>query len=214
MKRRWQAIAVAVLALTLGLPGASATERIRFKNGHSIVVVSSRIEGEFIFLTLEDGSEVGFPKSLVEIQEKGDFQRYSRPANGFGGRGPSARETMAYRRNQVSRGRLSEGLSGVARSVKGRELNSVGFSFRGSGWGASQDVSDRPRPLNILNPADRLGGGAAVGTKASGGAGTLPAAGSRRTRAAATGPEPNITPRVAPRLPRGRGKTVTNNGKF
>ncbi|MDQ7005923.1 MAG: hypothetical protein Q9Q40_01680 [Acidobacteriota bacterium] len=212
MKRSWKVMAALVLAGAVSLPWAAATERIRFKNGHTIVVLSSRVEGDFIYLTLEDGSEVGFPKALVAVQEEGEFQRYARPTNGFGGRGPSARETMAYRRSQVRAGHLSAGLSGVARKVKGRELNSVGFSFRGSGWGANEDASARPQPLSVLAPEARRTVASAGGGTPSGGAGTLPAVGTRRTRSPVK--EPGIVPRLAPRLPRGKNKTVTNNGKF
>lgn len=207
---QWLLVAAGVLVMA-GV--CTANERIRFKNGRTIVAVSSRVDGDFIYLRMQDGSEVGFPQSLVAETEQGSYRRTAHVNPGFGGRGPSARQTMAYRRNMVAAGKMPTSLSSVARKVRGGELNSVGFSYRGSGWGTSNDASRRPRPLNILNPADRLGNGA---TAAPGSSAPPP----RNSRPTTTGPRAStrtqrtITPKMAPATPHRKGRQVDNSGKF
>jgi hypothetical protein len=77
-----------VILLTACLFSATAGEIVRFKNGHQMVVRKSQIDGDTIFLTLEDGSVLGFPKELVQIE----------------GNTPTARYYTPVRTNRVTRG--------------------------------------------------------------------------------------------------------------
>ncbi len=75
--RRRRAARVAMLAgglaavTLLTATSAEAAQRIHFKNGHVLVVESAREEGDIVYLRLVDGSEVGFPASLIAEVEKG-----------------------------------------------------------------------------------------------------------------------------------------------
>ena len=72
---RLRFLAVMLFGLGLGLtpvvtPGL-AGERIKFRNGHSLIVEKSRVEGEILYLTLPEGGEIGVPKALVAEIEHG-----------------------------------------------------------------------------------------------------------------------------------------------
>ncbi len=57
--------------VALAAPAVEAAQRVHFKNGHVLVVDKAREEGDTVYLKLRDGSEVGFPKSLIaEIETK------------------------------------------------------------------------------------------------------------------------------------------------
>ncbi|RMG46395.1 MAG: hypothetical protein D6718_05710 [Acidobacteria bacterium] len=89
-------LCLAALIAASAVPASAAT-RLRFKNGHSIVVVSYEEQGDQIVVTLEDGSTVAFPKILVEKEESGPQIRFQRRGRAVGtGRGPSAHELQGY----------------------------------------------------------------------------------------------------------------------
>jgi hypothetical protein len=88
-------LSVALIALG-GL--AFGGERIEFKNGHRLVVESSRVEGDTIYLTLPDGSEVGFPKELVVEVDEGHAADGRRDAPGYSPRSIPGSELGGVRR--------------------------------------------------------------------------------------------------------------------
>lgn len=60
-----------VLAVAAGIFAVSALpaeggQLVRFKNGFEMQAVSVRFEGDTVFLTLQDGSEVGFPEWVLK----------------------------------------------------------------------------------------------------------------------------------------------------
>lgn len=127
----------ALLALLAGT--ALAEERISFKNGRTLVVKAIREEGNMVYVTLLEGGEVGFPKSLVlETQQT---QAPQGPINhNYAGRGPTYRE-LAERYLATSGMPLDQVMrlqGSMAKDDKGRTAT-VGFSYRGS-----QDVGSLP----------------------------------------------------------------------
>ena len=102
-RRRFVAALIAVSAVALlATASASAGERIHFKNGHMLDVVSSRVDGAMVFFKLPDGSEVGVPQSLIAEVEGGRDVAPGRFAgtgeNTRGGRGPSVNELFGVQR--------------------------------------------------------------------------------------------------------------------
>lgn len=172
--------AVSVLAL---LPAGLAAERVHFKNGRSLEVISTREEGQMLILTLPNKSEIGVPKSLIEEIE--------------GGRPELASERPSNSQIQPPRGKKMEDLIGYKKALREAEMNlggtlrpdgmvdhsgdgkvlSLGFSYKGShdvtrtsGQGKGIDVrtlrkgsgsraySDNP---NVLNPQEPKAGAGA-----------------------------------------------------
>ncbi len=182
-----------VALLCVGL--AAANERIVFKNGHTIVAKFSRVEGEFIFLTLDDGSEVGFPKSLVKSTESGAQIRRYAPAHGWSGRGPSATETEAYRRHMLGMGKRATMVGGVAaHRARGERLNTVGFTVAG-GFAEAGRGKDRSPGIDLTDPSLRASGGSSAPLQNS------PAATPRgATRHLPPAPPPVMRPPIVPRI--------------
>ncbi|MDH3284963.1 MAG: hypothetical protein OEQ13_09495 [Acidobacteriota bacterium] len=89
---------VAVVTL-LAFATAEAGQRIHFKNGHVLVVEDAREEGDTVFLRLIDGSEVGFPKSLIAEVEKGPGIRSPRKS--------ASKNSRSFRGKDVRAGRLA-----------------------------------------------------------------------------------------------------------
>ncbi len=125
---------VVVLALVCGL--AFAGERIKFKNGHSLTVSSSRVEGAMIYLVLADGSEIGLPKSLVAEVEAG---HKAKPVNrGYVGASPRSNSFLDLNGTQVA---LRERVGGPPLQLRadvrqaslpsGKRLT-VGFKYKDS----------------------------------------------------------------------------------
>ena len=127
-----------VLLIVLGVASglALAGERIKFKNGHSLTVSSSRVEGSMIFLVLADGSEIGIPKSLVAEVEAGHKAR-SR-ARGHVGASPRSNSFLDLAGTQVALRERDGGpplqLRGDIRraSVPSGKRMTVGFKYRDS----------------------------------------------------------------------------------
>ena len=150
-------IALVGFALSLlAVAPADAGDRVRFKNGHSIVAVKVTVEGDFVYLTMEDGSRVGFPKELVADLEEGVKAPRSRARNtsGYGGRGPSMRQLSGYQAQQRQAG---EGLrlSGntAQRDPHHKGPATYGFSYKGSGYNGGMQ---RQRTNNAINVFDYM----------------------------------------------------------
>lgn len=147
-----------VLALVL-LAGAiaQAGERVRFKNGHSIVAAKVAVEGDFVYLTMFDGSRIGFPKELVEDLEQGVKRPHTRVPNvaGYGGRGPSMRELsgyQAYLRRAGDNTYLAGNTAMYDPDHKGRRT--YGFSYKGSG--SDGGMLKPPETRNGINLFDYM----------------------------------------------------------
>ncbi len=141
---------------------AGAAERIHFKNGHTIMAIGVREEGPLVYLTMPDGSEIGFPKQLIKTIESDKKIRNRAPMTTFGGRGPAMAQTNAYqarRRAMGGKQRIAEGVLGPRRNG---QPNTVGFSYRGSGYGSVRDPN-RARPgVNIVTAMSGSTGGQAL----------------------------------------------------
>lgn len=149
-------VAVALLTLLAGVM-AEAGERVKFKNGHSIVVESVRIEGDIVYLTTSDGSEAGFPKALVELVEEGHKTK-SRPylGNAKSPRSPGLTELFGYERAMRQAGRSNAmRITGVmTRDMAGQRLT-AGFRYKGSVDVTEAARDSRPPQMSAL---DRGGG--------------------------------------------------------
>jgi hypothetical protein len=130
------AVIVAFGVSLVAIGAASAEERVRFKNGHTITALKVTVKEDMVFLTMRDGSRVGFPKELVAELEENVKPAKRRSANlsGHGGRGPSLSELDGYQR-QLNKADNNVRLSGNTRNRnpdhEGRYT--YGFSYRGSG---------------------------------------------------------------------------------
>jgi hypothetical protein len=144
--RRTLAAASSALAIALLLAGgleARADEVIRFKNGHSLSVRSSSVEGDTVRVVLSNGSEASFPKSIVKLTETGVVAAPSSGPNiatSFSGRGPRGADLLGTHRAEAMAAMAQAGSSSSSKAVAEGYLNSdggrtpqtVGFSRWGS----------------------------------------------------------------------------------
>jgi hypothetical protein len=152
------AVMVSLAVALLAIGTTSAAERVHFKNGHTITAMKVSIEGDMVFLTMQDGSRVGFPKELVKDLEQNAKPARLRSANrsGHGGRGPSLTDLNGYQR-QLGKADKNMRLAG---STRNRDPNhkgpyTYGFSYQGSGYNGGE----RRRPSgssNGINVFDHL----------------------------------------------------------
>ncbi len=120
-------LAVAAIAVP-----AVAGQRIEFKNGQVLVVQRVRYEGDVAYLTLADGSEIGFPRALIK-QSKTGFQVRHRPfETHYAGRGPSVSQLRGYKRLLGEAGYPAKVVAKGVLSGKHKKKISVGFRYRGS----------------------------------------------------------------------------------
>jgi hypothetical protein len=148
---------VAVLAgfaiSLLAVAPAEAGERVRFKNGHTIVAMKVSIEGDFVYLTMKDGSRVGFPKELVADLEEGVSAPKSRSRNtsGYGGRGPSMTDLSGYKKHMRQSGQGLQ-LSGNTANYDPNHTGprTYGFSYRGSGYNGGVKRPPRQNGINVF----------------------------------------------------------------
>ncbi len=167
--------AVLVLALLAVLAAAAtaaqAEELIRFKNGHTLAVRSSRVEGEQVHVVLPNGSEASFPRSIVKLTETGVVAVPSSSPNiaaGFAGRAPRGADLIGSRRGDALLAMSQSGGSssrkaiaeGYLNSNGGKDPQTVGFSRFGSsaigvpvpGSEKAPTVSLAKRPGRPLGP--------------------------------------------------------------
>jgi hypothetical protein len=134
------ASAVAVILLAACLFTATAGEMVKFKNGHQMVVRKSAIEGDTIYLTLEDGSVLGFPKDLVSIEGGARVERYAPPATpNRVSRGPSGSQLQARRAgtgNMITSEVISTG------ELDGRSVM-MGYNRPGAGRISADDLGPK-----------------------------------------------------------------------
>ena len=123
-----------VLLLLVGSLAAGAGERVKFKNGHSIVAEAVRVEGEIVFLTMSDGSEAGFPKALVEMVEDGHEMKLSTyRGEAKSPRSPGFSELFGTQAREREAG-LNTGMrmaGKVTSNMAGKRLT-AGFRYKGS----------------------------------------------------------------------------------
>jgi len=139
------ALVLALLAvLATAATAAQAEELIRFKNGHTLAVRSSRVEGEQVHVVLPNGSEASFPSSIVKLTETGVVSVPSSSPNiasGFAGRAPRGADLIGSRRGEALLAMSQTGGSSSSRkaiaegylnSNGGKNPQTVGFSRFGS----------------------------------------------------------------------------------
>ena len=152
---------VLATALLLAAP-ALAGQRIEFKNGQVLVVKRVRFEGEVAYLTLADGSEIGFPRALIKEAQAGFDVKHPPFEARHSGRGPSVSQLRGYKRILGEAGYPSKV---IARGVlsgnrKDKKKISVGFRYKGS-----VDISEIARETAAPTPiweATRVAGGGQV----------------------------------------------------
>jgi hypothetical protein len=131
------ATAAAVFLLAACLFSATAGEIVKFKNGHQMVVRKSKIEGDTILLTLDDGSILGFPKDLVTIEGNAYVDRYVPPSSpNRVSRGPTGAQLQGRRAgtgNMISSQTISTG------ELNGRSVM-MGYNRPGAGRIAADDL--------------------------------------------------------------------------
>lgn len=132
---------IAVIGLVLAVGSATAGERIKFKNGHSLLVEKSRVEGEILYLTLPEGGEIGVPKALVaEIESGKQVTGRRRGAPGASPRSIPFQELPGFKRRARERdggAPLSVRVKVPAGTVKAGQRMTVGYKYKDS-----IDVSD------------------------------------------------------------------------
>lgn len=138
------------LVAWVGVSQADAAERVRFKNGHQLVVQSVEEQGDSVALKLEDGSIVTFPMALIEEIEvgKGKFARRSKANQGTSGRGLDVRSTPAYERLRTQAG--GKIIASVGEQYDGPRT--MGYSRYGSGVGGqarSEAARDQFSPVEM-----------------------------------------------------------------
>ncbi len=173
-----------------------AGERIVFKSGHTIVAKAKRVEGDFLYLLLDDGSEIGFPLSLVAETKTGvkSTRRYT--TRGWGGRGPSGNQTTAFQRSAAGRRRglsLSGRLGPSSKGLGG--MNMVGFSMGGFAR-KNQRPGGGPPMVDLMDPSVRDG---SAGLNPPLSNGVRPARGSSAAHKYSKGQKPQAPP-IAPKL--------------
>ena len=173
-------------ALTLALSvaagiGARADDVIRFKNGHSLAVRSSRVEGDVVHVVLPNGSEASFPKSIVKLTETGVVAAPSSAPNvasSYSGRAPRGADLMGSRRGEAL---LAMGQAGGSSSKKavakgflnsngGKTPQTVGFSRWGSDAIGVPPAGSEKAPLMNVASRPRKSGGTDEGTEQPAGA--------------------------------------------
>lgn len=167
-------IPVFVWALGGALP-ALAGERVHFKNGHILEVVSSRTDGTTIFLKLPDNSEIGVPTALIAEIEGGrevSAVGNARPIGNFAGRGPALTDLIGYKQLEAQNGQRIVGeVSRQALSQYKKTPNqpmTFGFSWRGSGDIADMNLNKGPQER--ANDRTAPGEGSAMGWNTAGAA--------------------------------------------
>ncbi|UCF67621.1 MAG: hypothetical protein JSV80_17980 [Acidobacteriota bacterium] len=151
---------------------ASAAERIHFKNGHVIVVASSKVSGNNVIAVLKDGSKITFPKQLIAEVDKGRQIRFSNRKRYAGsGRGPSGTELMGYQRHvrqmrQRNSGRVI-GKGSATSAAAGGDVTTVGYSRwgspKGDRRGAGKDEEQSVSFSQLIRQKRASGGATSVG---------------------------------------------------
>lgn len=166
-----RACAAAALAMSAAAGiGARAEELIRFKNGHSLAVRSSRVEGDVVHVVLPNGSEASFPGSIVKLTETGVVAAPSSAPNvasSYSGRGPSGADLVGNRRGQALAAMGQAGSSSARKAVAEGFLNSrggqtpqtVGFSRWGSDAIGAPAAGSERAPISSMAKRPRQSGG-------------------------------------------------------
>ncbi len=155
-RSRLRAVALAsslfiVFALCTAAP-ALAGERVHFKNGHMLEVISSRTDGAMVYLRLPDKSEIGVPAALIaEVEGGRDVPVVgAQQVGNFSGRGPALTDLIGYKQLAAQSGPkfvgevTQEGLSEYKRSNPNQPMT-FGFSFRGSSDISNMNLSRGPQ---------------------------------------------------------------------
>lgn len=153
-------VAFALAAIASAGTSSMADEVLRFKNGHSLTVRSSLVEGNSVHVVMPDGGQATFPKALVKLSEAGAVsvpgQVGTGPVN-FAGRGPRGSDLLASRRAQAMAAMNGSSTSG-RRVIAQGQLNSqggtvrqtVGFSQWGSeAIGVPNGAMERPPQVSM-----------------------------------------------------------------
>jgi hypothetical protein len=163
-------IAIVLVLLAAASLLAAADEVVKFKNGHTMLVRESRLEGAILYVTLKDGSVLGFPKDLIQIPPEKTRRVYrdkNTPAmkTSSGGRGPRGRDLQGYRA-AIGETVIGQGSLGRSDSTA-RYSRQVGY-YRPRGGEANDEGGPRRKkagvPIQDLleEQLSRRGGGGAA----------------------------------------------------
>jgi hypothetical protein len=133
-------IASIIVVVSFAIAAESlADQRVHFKNGHVLDVEKATEDGNVVYLKLADGSEVGFPKALIEKIESGSqiqASSASRSNRGHAMRGQSLTNLPGYQRQVAeSRGQLDREVRMKSDFGEGKGADrpvTVGYSRWGS----------------------------------------------------------------------------------
>lgn len=130
-----------------------ADERITFKNGRTLVVKSVREEGDMLFVTLNEGGEIGFPKSLIEGYSQSATSASGPINHNYAGRGKTFLEMASAKlaAQGIEPSQTMKMKGSMAKDEKGRTAT-AGFSFKGTKDAAGADTTGSARTgINLLD---------------------------------------------------------------
>ncbi len=155
--RRPSFLLVLLAVLALAVP-ALAGQRIEFKNGQVLVVQRVRYEGDVAYLTLADGSEIGFPRALIKEAKTGFKVSHPPFESRHSGRGPSVSQLQGYKRLLGEAGYPAKVVAKGVLSGKHKKKISVGFRYKGS-IDVSELAQGTGEAVPIWSGAQVAGGG-------------------------------------------------------
>jgi len=158
---RWPSFLLVLLATLVLAAPALAGQRIEFKNGQVLVVQRVRYEGDVAYLTLADGSEIGFPKALIKETKAGFKVTHPPFETHHSGRGPSANQLQGYKRILGEAGYPAKVVAKGVISGKQKKRISVGFRYKGS-IDITQAAQGTGEAVPIWAGAQVAGGGQVV----------------------------------------------------
>ncbi len=141
-----------LIVLAASVP-VHAGEWVYFKNGHKMLVESMREEDGIIYLKLNAGNEVGFPKNLLaEVSKTTEFRVTQQYAAARGsGRGPGFDQLLGTQQVLADMGNVQRNAALESQRMKAGVTYSYGFSYMGS-----EDVSRMQRQTPKTSPRQQL----------------------------------------------------------
>ncbi len=153
-------LAICGLSLLAIAGPVQAGEWVYFKNGHKMLVESMREEDGIVYLKLNAGNEVGFPKALLaEVSQTNDQRGSKQFAAASGtGRGPGFNDLLGTQQVLSEMGVAQRSAILQSEKMKSGTTYSYGYSYLGSEDVSriqrvtpTQSLRQQLRDLNALN---------------------------------------------------------------
>lgn len=141
-----------LIVLAAAVP-VHAGEWVYFKNGHKMLVESMREEDGIVYLKLNAGNEVGFPKNLLAEVSKTTEVRANPQyrAARASGRGPGFDQLLGTQQVLAEMGNVQRSAALESQRMREGVTYSYGFSYMGS-----EDVSRIQRATPNTSPRQQL----------------------------------------------------------